>query len=336
MTSRERIKTIYSGKAADRCGFWLGMPHKETWPIYLEHFGFTEQEELRRFLHDDFRWMGADGGYKHPDGKPPFEMAIENESGVKIPVFADCENVAEVEAYDWPNPDYLDFTDQVERVRQAGDVYRASGLWTCFFHIVAWYFGMENYFIKMHTNPAVVEAVTSHVCEYYLEANKRFFEAAGDEVDAFFFGNDYGTQLDLIISPESFDKFVFPWIRKFSDLGHAHGLQVMTHCCGAVNKVIGRFIDAGIDALHPLQARALNMDAEKLARDFKGKIAFAGGIDTQDLLVNGSPDDVRAEVRRVKNLLGPCYVVSPSHEALLPNVPPENVLAMAETALEDY
>ncbi|NQT20513.1 MAG: hypothetical protein HQ592_12460, partial [Planctomycetes bacterium] len=60
--------------------------------------------------------------------------------------------------------------------------------------------------------------------------------------------------------------------------------------------------------------------------------AFLGGIDTQDLLVNGTPDAVRADVRRVKDLLGPCLVVSPSHEALLPNVPPENVLAMAEEA----
>jgi uroporphyrinogen decarboxylase len=99
-----------------------------------------------------------------------------------------------------------------------------------------------------------------------------------------------------------------------------------------VHKLIPRFIEAGIDALHPLQALARDMDAESLARDFKGKIAFVGGIDTQQLLVHGTPDDIRAEVRRVKRLLGPNLVVSPSHEALLPNVPPENVLAMAEEA----
>jgi len=75
------------------------------------------------------------------------------------------------------------------------------------------------------------------------------------------------------------------------------------------------------------------MDAETLARDYKGRIAFLGGIDTQDLLVNGTPDDIRADVRRVKALLGPSLIVSPSHEALLPNVPPENVLAMAEEAV---
>jgi uroporphyrinogen decarboxylase len=93
-------------------------------------------------------------------------------------------------------------------------------------------------------------------------------------------------------------------------------------------------IDAGVDALHPLQAKAKDMDAETLAEDFGGEIAFLGGIDTQDLLVNASPAGVRREVERVKELLGPSLVVSPSHEALLPNVPPENALAMAQAARE--
>jgi len=174
--------------------------------------------------------------------------------------------------------------------------------------------------------------VTRKVCEFYLEANERFFELAGDEVDAFFFGNDFGTQLDLIVGLEQLERFILPYVRRFVAQGRAHGYQVMTHCCGAIHKLIPKFIKAGVDALHPLQALARNMDAETLARDFKGKIAFVGGIDTQQLLVHGTPDDVRAEVRRVKALLGPNLIVSPSHEALLPNVPPENVLAMAEEA----
>ena len=83
-----------------------------------------------------------------------------------------------------------------------------------------------------------------------------------------------------------------------------------------------------------IKAKAANMDAEILATDFKGKIAFLGGIDTQDLLVNATPDEVKADVRRVKELLGPRYIVSPSHEAILPNVPPENIQAMVEAAQE--
>jgi len=176
--------------------------------------------------------------------------------------------------------------------------------------------------------------VSDRVCGFYYEANERFFELAGGLVDAFFFGNDFGTQLDLIMSPEHFDEFIMPWFRKFTEQGHRHGYRVILHSCGAIHKVIDRLIDAGVDCLHPLQAKAANMDAETLARDFGGRIAFMGGIDTQDLLVNGTPGDVRAEVRRVKELLGPAYIVSPSHEAILPNVPPENIAALAEAAVE--
>jgi uroporphyrinogen decarboxylase len=79
---------------------------------------------------------------------------------------------------------------------------------------------------------------------------------------------------------------------------------------------------------------AKNMDAETLAREFKGKIVFLGGIDTQRVLNRGIPAEVKAEVRRVKELLGPSLIVSPSHEALLPDVPPQNIAAMAEAALE--
>ncbi len=72
----------------------------------------------------------------------------------------------------------------------------------------------------------------------------------------------------------------------------------------------------GVDALHPFQAKASNMNVEILARGFKGKITFIGGLYTQQVLVHATPDEVKQEVRRVKKLLGPCLVVSPSHEAL--------------------
>jgi len=76
------------------------------------------------------------------------------------------------------------------------------------------------------------------------------------------------------------------------------------------------------------------MDAETLARDFGGKIAFLGGVDTQRLLNHASTREVKAEVRRLKETLGPHYIISPSHEAILPDVPPRNVAAMAEAAFE--
>jgi uroporphyrinogen decarboxylase len=151
-------------------------------------------------------------------------------------------------------------------------------------------------------------------------------------MDAFFFGNDLGTQRGLMISPADLERFVMPWIRRLAAQARERGYQVILHSCGSVHQMIGAFISAGVGCLHPLQARAEGMNAATLGRDFRGAIAFLGGIDTQELLVHGSPDDIRVEVRRLKHLLGPHLIVSPSHEAILPNVPPDNVQAMAEEA----
>lgn len=331
-TSRERIKAIIAGEETDRCGFWLGNPHNDTWPIYYNYFKSTDGEAIRQGLSDDFRWICPEwNSYKHPDGKPIFNFQSKAKTLSAPGVFSDCEDVGEVHDFAWPNPDYLNFSETLKDLSNAGNVYRASGFWSPFYHILADFFGMENYFLKMCINPDVVHAVTRHIVDFYLEANKRFFEQAGDLMDGYFFGNDFGTQYDLQISPAHFGEFVFPYFRELTEQAHSYNYQVILHSCGAISRVIPDIIKMGVDALHPLQALASNMDAESLSR-FKGKIAFIGGIDTQDLLVNASPEKVREEVERVKRLLGPRLVISPSHEALLPNVPPENARAMAGAA----
>lgn len=337
MNSRERVRTIISGKAADRCGFWLGNPHPDTWPVYHAYFGTRSERELRRKLGDDYYWVCPElfsDVYRHPQGRDLFDLGGEKASHGQAGPLADCEDVRDIDKYEWPDPAYLNFEPLLAALQDAGDLYRASGMWTAFFHVIMDLFGMENYMIKMHLHPQVVEAVTDRVCEFYYEANEQYYALAGDLIDGFFFGNDFGTQLDLIVSPLMFDKFILPWFQKFTDQAHRHGYQVILHSCGSIYKVIDRLIDAGVECLHPLQALAWNMDAETLAREFKGRIAFLGGIDTQNLLVNAKPEQVRAKVLRVRELLEPCLIVSPSHEALLPNVPPENVLAMAEAARE--
>ncbi|MEI8140228.1 MAG: uroporphyrinogen decarboxylase family protein [bacterium] len=337
MNSRQRIKAIIAGEPADRCGFWMGNPDAATWPIYHHYFGTSTEEELRQKLGDDLRWICPQffpDVYRDPQGHGMFDAGLKKERHGQAGPFANCEDVREVEDYPWPNPDYLNFDTCLAALDNAGEVYRASGFWTCFYHNIMDLFGMEDYMVKMYTNPDVVHAVTDRVCGFYYEANERFFKLAGNRLDGFFFGNDFGTQLDLICGPEQFDEFIMPWFKRFTEQGHRWGYQVILHSCGAIHRVIGRLVESGVDCLHPLQALAHNMDAETLARDFKGQIAFMGGIDTQHLLVHGTPDDIKAEVRRVKKLLGPGLIVSPSHEALLPNVPPANVQAMAEAAIE--
>lgn len=336
MKQRELIKKIIAREKVERCGFWLGRPHDDLWPILHRHFGTETEEELRVKLGDDCRWICPQfypDVYQDPQGRELFDAGLDRTKHAAPPLAA-FETVAEVEQFAWPKAEYLHFDSCLRDLKAAGDVYRMSGFWTCFYHNLGDLFGMEEYFVKMYTNPDVVLAATDKVCEFYYEANERFFAEADREVDGFFFGNDFGTQCSLICGPEQFDQFILPWFRKFAEQGHRHGHQVILHSCGAVSDVIERLIDSGVDCLHPLQARAANMDAETLAKRFGGRITFLGGIDTQDIMTNGTPEEVRAEVHRVRSFLEPDLIVSPSHEALLANVPPANVEAMAKAVAE--
>lgn len=337
MTPRERIRNIIARRPVDRCGFWLGNPHADTLPIYFRYFGVSSLEELHRVLGSDFRWLTPqfmDTTYQDPSGHGIFDLWKYKKFLGEPGPLAGCESVSEIEkAYHWPSLEFLHFDECLATLSAAGDVYRASGFWAPFFHDVMDLFGGEELLVKMHTHPRLVEAVFERVCTFYLDANQKFYGEAGDLVDAYFFGNDLGTQRDLLIGPDQLERFVFPWIRRLAAQARGAGYQVILHSCGSVHRILGRFVEAGIDCLHPLQALAGNMDAATLARDAKDRLAFCGAIDTQDLLVHGTPEDVRQEVRRVRQLLGPYLIISPSHEALLPNVPPENIAAMAAEAL---
>lgn len=336
MTSKKKVTEIFDldsrpGKSA----FWSGSPHKETLEIYLAKLGLSDREELFEYFQDDCRWIGA-GDYQDPDGRAMFDCYAgqERTSHGLAGVFAEADSLSQIEEHPWPRLEYLNFDETVDLCRRYSEKAVFSGLWSPFFHICARYFGMENYFTKMYTHPAIVQAVTEHVVDFYVEANIRCFQAAGDAIDVFFFGNDFGTQLDLLLSPEMFRKFVLPGVKRLVETAKKFDKKVLLHSCGSIAKIIPMLIDAGIDGLHPLQAKAKDMDAETLAANYKGKIVFVGGIDTQELLVRANPAQVKQEVRRIRDLFGAHYIVSPSHEAILPNVPLANVIAMAEAARE--
>ena len=338
MTGKERFHAIVEGRS-DHCGSWHGEPNPESTGKLYTDFNVKDDFELGLKLGAHCRWVRPENNncWTNPD-YPMFDVlgGKERHSLGEGGVFAETEDVAEVEAFPWPEIKYIDFTETLKDIDKTIAAGQAvfSGTWSPFFHNASDFFGMENYFIKMHTDPAVVDAVTRHIVDFYLEINEKLFKLAGNKIDAFFFGNDFGSQLDLLISPEHFDRFVMPYFLELTDQAHSYGYNVVLHSCGSIDRVIPRLIDAGVEMLHPIQAMARNMDAESLAKKYNGKIAFLGGIDTQRILPFGTPGEVRNEVRRLKDLFGPNFIVSPSHESLLPNVSPENITALSETAAE--
>jgi len=169
----------------------MGEPHKESWPALHQYFGTTTEQELRQKLGDDVRWICPQffpDVYRDPDGRAMFDAGLNKARHGELGPLAECEEVGKVEAFPWPNPDYLCFDTCLATLRNAGDVYRASGFWTCFYHNIMDLFGMESYMVKMYTHPEVVQAVTDRVCGFYYEANERFFAQAKDDVDGFFLG----------------------------------------------------------------------------------------------------------------------------------------------------
>jgi len=362
MNRKERIKAILKGTSPDRTGFWLGNPKEETKIIFREALGIqsdspqvnknrlNSQErwldtvfldiELHNVFQSDFYWVCPDLDpqlYQHPEGKLIFDKygGKPKKSLSQAGVFAGCDEVKEIEEFEWPDPDYLDFSNTIKAVERINELKMGifSGMWSPFFHDICDLFGMENYFIKMLANPKVVEAVTERVLAFYLEANKKCLDLIADKIEAVFFGNDLGSQTNVLLNPELFKRFIYPGIVRIVKVAKSYDLPVILHSCGAIYDFIPAFLEAGIDGLHPLQIRAKGMEAERLSDKFRDELVFIGGVDTQSLLPFGSPEQVKREVFRLKSIFGERFIVSPSHETLLPNVSINNALAMRDAAL---
>ena len=128
------------------------------------------------------------------------------------------------------------------------------------------------------------------------------FRGLGDTADVMFFGNDFGTQLDLLISPEQWREFVLPSLKRLIAIGQKYNKKIMLHSCGSIYRIIPDLIEAGIDMIHPIQAMAQGMSAAELAQ-YKNDLIFVGGIDAQSFIANATPQQVEDEVQRVREIL---------------------------------
>lgn len=337
MTSREKVMQIFNRQSTNGGAMWTGHPNTDTIPIYAKEWNIEESREaIYNYLNDDCRWVMADNGYQNPERKHAIDPSIgadRNHSLSAEGSFAGAETSKDLDWYPWPTVDHCHFEEVYKEIDLHSDKMVFTGYWSHFYHLVADFFGMENYFIKMYENPLIVEAVTERVVDYYVAASEKFFAGLGNRADVMFFGNDFGTQLDLMISPENFRRFILPSFKRLVAVGKKYNKKIMLHSCGSIYRIIPDLIDAGVDAIHPIQAKAAGMDANSLAQ-YKNDLAFVGGIDAQSFFVNATPQQIKDEVRRVRSILGPNIVISPSHEEILPNVPAANIIAMVEAAKE--
>jgi len=182
-------------------------------------------------------------------------------------------------------------------------------------------------------NPDFVQAMFDRISEFYLKLNRRIFEAAEGKVEILLIGDDLGTQNGLIASPQMLQKFVFPYLRKYTHLCHEYNIKAMFHSCGSIREVIPDLIEAGIDILNPIQAQAKGMVPMELKQEFGSNLCFHGAVDVQQTMPKGTTEDVRYEVRQRIEVLGAegGYILAPTHN-FQTDVPIENILAFYEEA----
>jgi uroporphyrinogen decarboxylase len=189
---------------------------------------------------------------------------------------------------------------------------------------------METALVKMLTEPDMFQVVIDRITQFYLQANEIFYEATKGKLDAILIGNDFGSQRGLMLSPDLIRKYVWPGTKQLIEQAKRYGVKVIHHSCGSIYPIIQDLIDLGADAIHPIQAIAKDMSAEKMKEEFYGKVSFCGGVDTQELLAKGTPEQVYQRVQELKTLFPTGLIISPSHEALLPDVDPRNVETIFE------
>lgn len=338
MTPKERFFATINYQPVDRPACWLGLPTKTATPGLFNFFGVNTIPELKKHLQDDV-WPVIVPYNNEPqnDIGCALNFSKEGEGGsqedrtLTAPgYFENMTDPGEVEKFPWPNPkDYLDLQESKKRAMEIPKEYLRMGImWSAHFQDACAAFGMENALTTLMMYPDMFRAVIDRITDFYLETNELFYEATKGHLDAVLIGNDFGSQTALMVDPEMLKEHVFPGTKALIDQAKSYGLTVVHHSCGSIFPIIDDLFNLGVDVIHPIQALAADMDVVTLKNNFEGKGAFCGGVDAQELLVNGSPEEIVNKVNEVKSVFPTGLVISPSHEAILPDINPENIEAL--------
>lgn len=267
------------------------------------------------------RRMPVDGGLYYDAATSPLAGEIDD---------------ADLDRFPWPDPAdptrYEGMADEARRYAQ--DEQRAvlvgsicSGVTEGLFKVR----GFEDGYMDLAADPARARRIMGRILDIKLEYWSRVLPLLDGSVDVVAEADDLGGQDRTLFSPATYRALVKPFHRELFGYLHAHtGAKVFFHSCGAIRDLIPDLIEIGVDALNPVQVSASGMDGAELKREFGRDIAFwGGGVDTQHVLGAGTPDAVRADVRRRVADLAPGggFVFATVHN-IQPNVPAANILAM--------
>lgn len=249
-------------------------------------------------------------------------------------------SLEDLKSFPWPKPsdveDFAKWGEKARMMRQETDKALIARLPVGIFSLAQFMRGFEGWLVDLMVNRKFNDALHEKLAEIWIETVDGVVDALGDNVDILMFGDDFGFQNQPIMSPQMFRERVKPLLGKMvGSIKAKSKAKVALHTCGSVYAYIDDFIDIGIDVLNPLQSNAKDMEAPKIKAKAGKDLALWGGIDTHRVLPQGTLNDVREEVKKKISILGKGggYILSGDHNILV-DVPPANLMAMFEAAVE--
>ena len=202
------------------------------------------------------------------------------------------------------------------------------------FEVPQMLYRMDHYLLATSMYPDKVLELSENLYRIYLTNLEKWLKAVGPYIDVVLFGDDLGGQQGPLISPDAYREYYKPYHKKL--WGRAKELadvKVQLHCCGGIYELLDDLIDAGLDAVNPVQISCRGMEPARLKAEFGDRISFwGGGCDTQRILPLAGPDEISKHVQELSSIFSPGggFVFQQVHN-ILANVPPENVVAMLES-----
>lgn len=231
-----------------------------------------------------------------------------------------------LDGYEFPDPlDPRFFSPIAERIDQYADRFRVYQIGFSLYERAWTLRGMENLMMDFIEHPEFVRRLLHAIADYNIAQVRG---ALKYDIDAVYFGDDWGQQQGLQMGPRLWCEFILPELRRMYGVVREAGKYVMIHSCGDVDEVFDDLIAAGVNCFNPFQPEV--MDVDDLLPRYRDRLTFHGGMSTQNTLPFGSVDDVRRETRHLLRLGAEGrYIFAPAHD-VESDVPLENILAMIE------
>ncbi len=327
MTKRDVIRLVLQGRRPPYVPWSMGFTQEAREKLQA-HYGGSDVE---RPLQNHLLKLGKDIGLFTDLGDDrvqdvfsvvwnrSVDKDIGNVEGCQLPQ-------PTLAGYDFPDPlDPRFFRDAAEKIAQYGDRFRVFQIGFSLYERAWTLRGMENLLMDFHDHPRFVHELFGAIAEYNVAQVE---EALKYDVDAVYFGDDWGQQHGLLMGPNTWHEFIYPHLKRMYGAVRRAGKFVMIHCCGDVDELFEPLIAAGLNCFNPFQPEV--MDVYSLLPKYRGRLAFHGGMSTQRTLPFGTVDQVRAETARLLRLgQDGGYIFAPAHD-VEGDVPLQNILAMIE------